>query len=222
MSILTAIKSIFKSKKPESFNISFENHPLKIHNGSLITLSPGLNLMLDGSTEVKAFSGDLAVVATGKIDLGQGVNLHRFYLEDDFYWIQVKTSGYDTFVLDNIILFNYQDVQPISSEAELLRLCGPDSAIGLPTIEGTGFTRAWGSEEGLAEFVPYTERVSNEMEIYSVEHKAMLYERDTDIPQREELLIYSVEEMDGSTGERTVCLTRSIGLTLFETEINII
>ncbi len=54
-----------------------------------------------------------------------------------------------------MILFNYLSYVTLSSEAELRRLAGPQSLIGLPTYthDGVEYARVWGSENGQTELV---------------------------------------------------------------------
>lgn len=82
----------------------------------------------------------------GHIDLGQSMALHRFYLDNEDYFLQVVSTGPNPEDVQDIILFGYYGAEPITSKDELLRLTGPSSKIGLPTYEHDGevFERQWG------------------------------------------------------------------------------
>ena len=104
--------------------------------------------------------------------------------------------------------------------AELQRLAGPDSLIGLPTYthDGVQYSREWGTEQGQTELVPMTEHVVNPDESYTITHHAMLYARDTGLTDRRELLLFSVEQDE----EGTVSLSTSLGISLYTTDLSTI
>jgi hypothetical protein len=77
------------------------------------------------------------------------------------------------------------------------------------------FTRVWGSEVGQTELVAMTEQVVNPEDAYNVEHRAMLYARDTGLTDRREFLLFSVEE----DAEGTVSLSTSLGISLYTTDL---
>ncbi|MNE71314.1 hypothetical protein D3C80_1671750 [compost metagenome] len=139
-------------------------------------------------------------------------------MNDEDYWLQVHTSGDIAGQVESVILFNYLSYVTINSEAELRRLAGPESLIGLPTYthDGVEYTREWGTEAGQTELVGMNERVSNPDESYSVEHRSMLYARDTGLTDRREFLLFSVEE----DAEGTVSLSTSLGISLYTTDLN--
>ena len=106
----------------------------------------------------------------------------------------------------------------ISSEAELRRLAGPQSLIGLPTYthNGVEYTREWGTESGQTELVALSEQLKNPDESYSIEHRSMLYARETGLTNRREFLLFSVEE----DAEGTISLSTSLGISLYTTDFN--
>ena len=130
----------------------------------------------------------------------------------------MHTSGDIAGQVESVILFNYLSYVTINSEAELRRLAGPESLIGLPTYthDGVEYAREWGTEAGQTELVTLSERVSNPDESYSVEHRSMLYARDTGLTDRREFLLFSVEE----DAEGTVSLSTSLGISLYTTDLN--
>jgi hypothetical protein len=190
--------------------------PLGLAPGKGVMFDASLKLLLDEKTTV-VIPGSQEIWANGTVDLGQSTWLSRYYMNDEDYWLQVHTTGEIAGQVESVILFNYLSVVTISSEAELRRLAGPQSLIGLPTYthNGVEFTRVWGSEVGQTELVAMTEQVVNPEDAYNVEHRAMLYARDTGLTDRREFLLFSVEE----DAEGTVSLSTSLGISLYTTDL---
>ena len=138
-------------------------------------------------------------------------------MNDEDYWLQVHTTGQIAGQVESVILFNYLSYVTISSEAELRRLAGPQSLIGLPTYthDGVEYFREWGSEDGQTELVAMSEQVTSPEATYSVEHRSMLYARDTGLTDRREFLLFSVEE----DTEGTISLSTSLGISLYTTDL---
>ncbi|WP_434704059.1 DUF2491 family protein [Pseudomonas sp. Z1-12] len=191
--------------------------PLGLASGKQVMFDATLKLLLDGNTAV-VIPGNQQIWSLGIVDLGQSNWLSRCYMNDEDYWLQVHTSGDVAGQVESVILFNYLSYVTINSEAELRRLAGPESLIGLPTYthDGVEYTREWGTEAGQTELVGLSERVSNPEESYSVEHRSMLYARDTGLTDRREFLLFSVEE----DAEGTVSLSTSLGISLYTTDLN--
>ncbi|WP_434571555.1 DUF2491 family protein [Pseudomonas sp. Z3-8] len=191
--------------------------PLGLASGKQVMFDATLKLLLDGNSTVVIPSSQ-QIWSLGVVDLGQSNWLSRCYMNDEDYWLQVHTSGDVAGQVESVILFNYLSYVTINSEAELRRLAGPESLIGLPTYthDGVEYTREWGSEAGQTELVALSERVSNPQESYSVEHRSMLYARDTGLTDRREFLLFSVEE----DAEGTVSLSTSLGISLYTTDLN--
>lgn len=191
--------------------------PLGLASGKQVMFDATLKLLLDGDTAV-VIPGNQQIWSLGIVDLGQSNWLSRCYMNDEDYWLQVHTSGDVAGQVESVILFNYLSYVTINSEAELRRLAGPESLIGLPTYthDGVEYTREWGTEAGQTELVGLSERVSNPEESYSVEHRSMLYARDTGLTDRREFLLFSVEE----DAEGTVSLSTSLGISLYTTDLN--
>ncbi|WP_416364940.1 DUF2491 family protein [Pseudomonas sp. NFX183] len=190
--------------------------PLGLAPGKGVMFDVSLKLLLDEKTTV-VIPGSQEIWANGTVDLGQSTWLSRYYMNDEDYWLQVHTTGEIAGQVESVILFNYLSVVTISSEAELRRLAGPQSLIGLPTYthNGVEYTRVWGSEAGQTELVAMTEQVVNPEDAYSVEHRSMLYARDTGLTDRREFLLFSVEE----DAEGTVSLSTSLGISLYTTDL---
>lgn len=221
MSFFRKIKSAFTSKPDEKSAVTLAKSPLGIETGTQISFSESLPLLLQDTTKLSLPAGDF-VYSTGVVDLGEGERLHRFYLDNEDYWIQIQTYGYDENQVKNIVLFAFLSCQFVNSEAELERLAGKGSNIGMPDYvhDGVTYTREWGTENGQTDFVSLTEAVQNPDESYEVKHLSMLYARETELTNRREFLLFSVEEKEGAAQEPTVSLTCSLGVTLFSTDIN--
>ncbi|MBD1554617.1 DUF2491 family protein [Pseudomonas typographi] len=193
--------------------------PLELGPGRMVCLDPSLKLLLAGHSHV-VLPGDEKVWARGHIDLGQGMGINRYYLDDEDYFVQVVMNGPGADDIEEIILFGYFAATPVASQAELLRLTGPQSPIGLPTYEHDGevFMRQWGSEAGQTEFVPLEEFVTSPEASYRVEHLAMLYAREVGLANRREFLLFSVEEDEAGN----VSLTTAVGVSLQPTDIKVL
>ena len=191
--------------------------PLGMAQGKAVRFDTTLALLLDGSTTVRV-PFDQAIWSHGWVDLGQSNKLHRYYMNDEDFWLQIHVTGDDQ--IESVTLFNYLSYVTVNSDAELQRLAGPNSSIGLPTYthEGVEYTREWGTEHGQTELVPMTEQVVNPDESYTIEHHSMLYARETGLTDRRELLLFSVEQDE----EGTVSLSASLGISLYTTDLSTI
>ncbi|MEG0867344.1 MAG: DUF2491 family protein [Hafnia sp.] len=191
--------------------VTIDQLTLDILKGKTNFLIPGLN--------------EQQVSAIGTIELGQGISLYRIYLDDGDTWIQFACSGGVTKdSIDDVGVFSYNKAETPTSEYELARLAGPNSALGLPkySFEGAEYQREWGSEEGQTELSAYTELVRNESgEQYYVEHRAMLYSRPIENTQRNELLLISVEECESENDQKDITVTMSVGVTLQTSDLSI-
>jgi len=191
--------------------------PLGMAQGKAVRFDTTLALLLDGSTTVRV-PFDQAIWSHGWVDLGQSNKLHRYYINDEDFWLQFDVTGEDQ--IESVTLFNYLSYVTVNSDAELQRLAGPNSQIGLPGYNhgGVEYTREWGTEQGQTELVPMTEQVVNPDESYTIEHHSMLYARETGLTDRRELLLFSVEQDE----EGTVSLSTSLGISLYTTDLSTI
>ncbi|VVN82330.1 hypothetical protein PS718_01208 [Pseudomonas fluorescens] len=191
--------------------------PLGMAQGKGVRFDSTLSLLLNGSTSVRV-PFDQAVWSAGWVDLGQSNKLHRYYMNDEDFWVQIHVTGDDQ--IESVTLFNYLSYVTVNSDAELQRLAGPNSLIGLPayTHDGVEYTREWGTEQGQTELVPMTEHVVNADESYTINHHSMLYARETGLTDRRELLLFSVEQDE----EGTVSLSTSLGISLYTTDLSTI
>ncbi|HJR28546.1 MAG TPA: DUF2491 family protein [Pseudomonas sp.] len=191
--------------------------PLSLALGKGVMFDTTLKLLLDEKTAV-VIPGSQQIWSVGTIDLGQSTWLSRYYMNDEDHWLQVHTTGDIAGQVESVILFNYLSYITINSEAELRRLAGPQSLIGLPTYthNGVEYTREWGTEDGQTELVALSEHLKNPDESYSIEHRSMLYARETGLTDRREFLLFSVEE----DAEGTISLSTSLGISLYTTDLN--
>ncbi|BBP73174.1 hypothetical protein PHLH6_51780 [Pseudomonas sp. Seg1] len=191
--------------------------PLGMAQGKGVRFDSTLTLLLDGSSSVRV-PVDQAIWSAGWVDLGQSNKLRRYYMNDEDFWLQIHVTGDDQ--IESVILFNYLSYVTVNTDAELQRLAGPNSLIGLPTYthEGIEYTREWGTEQGQTELVPLTEQVVNPDESYTIRHHSMLYARETGLTDRRELLLFSVEQDE----EGTVSLSTSLGISLYTTDLSAI
>lgn len=115
--------------------------PLGLAFGKGVMFDTTLKLLLDGNTNV-IIPGSQQIWSAGTVDLGQSNWLSRYYMNDEDYWLQVHTTGDIAGQVESVILFNYLSYVTINSEAELRRLAGPQSLIGLPTytLNGVEYT----------------------------------------------------------------------------------
>lgn len=223
MSFIKAIKDFFASKNDAP--ILADTNPLRIKLGSLVGMDDSFRVLVAGSSQVRGLGSKNTVYAKGEINLGEGYTLHRYYFDDEDLMLQIRTSGYADNFVEEIILFNYLSLFAVSTERELKRLAGPDSAIGMPTynLDGKTFNRAWGTEQGQTELVLMHETVTNADETYSVKHMCMLYGRETDLNERTESLLISVEESGGTNGnDVTWQISTTVGLTLFANDLKVL
>jgi hypothetical protein len=193
--------------------------PMGLAPGRMICLSPNLKGLLAGESDVVVPPDD-KVWAMGTLDLGQSKRLVRCYLDNEDHFIQFVMSGPGADDIEDVILFGYYQVTTVASEAELLRLVGPQANVGLPLfeLEGAQYVRQWGTEDGQTEWVPLVEHVVNPEASYTVNHNSLLYARDMGLTNRREFLFFSVEEDE----EGNVSLTASVGVSLQLTDITVL
>lgn len=244
MNLITFIKSFFgaKSTTAKAVAIEVKNRstpkesrttideskrcPLDIEVNRAINIDRDILEMLKGAIKFKIPKlTEQQVSAIGVIDLGQGTKLYRFYFDDGDTWLQIMASGgVSKDSIEEIAVFSYNNVQNPTSDAELARIAGKGSAIGLPTYNycDSTYDRMWHSEEGQTELSHYIESVWNEEGgEYDICHSAMLYSRNIENSERNELLLFSVEEFFNDNGEQEVTVTTSVGITLYTNDISV-
>lgn len=207
-----------ESRDPREYSMSLLHQaslPFGLRSGSNFTPAHSLKPLLHGISELQV-PGPEAVWAIGEVDLGQSVRLLRFYLDNEDYWLQVLMNGA---VPGDIVLFGYHSAVPVHDQAHLQRLTGSVPKAGMPIFEHEGslYSRQWGREAGLAEWVALCEAVTSPEARYRIQHRSMLYVRDTGLPGRREFLLLSVEEDEHGA----LTYTTSLGITLFPTDFHV-
>ncbi|GAB3395286.1 DUF2491 family protein [Azotobacter armeniacus] len=212
-------KRVLGIEAPKSRSTAPAAGPLGLGWGRAVSFDGSLGLLLEGRSRVR-IPASQQIWSEGVIELGQSTWLSRYYMDDQDFWLQVHTTGERAGQVESLILFNYLDCTTVASEAELRRLAGPDSPIGLPRyrLDGDEFAREWGSEEGQTELVAFFERVRSANESYGIDHRAMLYARETGLTERREFLLFSVEEDE----EGVVSLSTALGVSLYTTDLQVI
>ncbi|WP_349974567.1 DUF2491 family protein [Pseudomonas sp. WHRI 8519] len=189
--------------------------PFGLRSGSTFTPAPSLKPLLDGISALQV-PGPETVWAVGEVDLGQSVRLVRFYLDNQDYWLQVLMNGAEP---GDIVLFGYHSAVAVNDQEHLQSLTGSAPKAGMPIFEHEGnlYSRQWGREAGLAEWVALCEAVTSPEARYRIQHLCMLYARDTGLPYRREFLLLSVEEDEYGA----LTYTTSLGVTLFPTDFHV-
>ena len=173
--------------------------PLRLRRGGFVQIDPLPFRMLQGRANFELGEPRQPIAARGLVDLN-GSWLHRYYLDDDETWLQVKTDGGTADAdVSECILWQYWDARTPASHAELRELAGPASPVGLPSFEVGAFLyqRVWGVSRGQTELVPFLEQVfdrSDDCASFSCQHYAMLYRRLIEDSRRQEYVLISVEE----------------------------
>lgn len=186
--------------------------PLGLSRTRMISLDRNLKQLLIGQSAV-VVPDDEKVWAVGTVYFGKGKRILRFYLDNNAHYVLFVMDGPGPDDIEDIILFEYSEVRTVASKAELRRLVGPGSKIGVPYYElyDAEYTRQWGDEEGHTEMTPMTEHVVDaEEKSYSVSHHSTLYARDLRLTNRREYLFFSAEENE----EGCLSLSTAIGVTL--------
>jgi hypothetical protein len=200
-----SFSSLFKSAVSDLSARPLQEAPTPLHlrRGGFLEIDPLPFQMVADRVNFTLAMPSQPIAARGEVDLGGNSWLHRFYLDDDDTWLQVKTDGgtRDEHISE-CILWRYWDVQTPGSQAELGLIAGPHSAIGLPryTVGAYVYERAWGVSAGQTELVPFRETVfdgSDTVASLTCQHYAMLYRRDVPSSDRKEYVLISVEEAPG-------------------------
>jgi len=178
------------SDLPSPYNLRLKG-ALDIDPLPFTMLSEKLNFELPAKTQI--------IEAHGKINLGSGSYLNRYYTSDDAF-IQINsTGGFDEQHVDDIKLFAFEDTLTPANQTEWESWTGKDSKIGDPTFSflDTEYKRVWMSQsDGSVLPVEFEEIVTNLVENedpYTVVHLSMLYERQIKDTERYEYLLISAE-----------------------------
>jgi hypothetical protein len=195
--------------------------PLKLRRGGFVQVDTLPFRMLGERTNFELSSCAQPIAARGLVDLN-GSWLHRYYLDDDDTWIQVKTDGgVGDANVSECILWQYWDTKTPASHTELRQIAGPQSEIGLPTftVGAYEYQRVWGVARGQTELVPFTEWVFDKSDVtpsFGCRHHAMLYRRRLENTERQEYVLISVEECPDS-----LQVVTSIGMDLSPADLSV-
>jgi hypothetical protein len=195
--------------------------PLKLRRGGFVEIDPLPFRMLGERANFELGENKQPIAARGVVDLN-GSWLHRYYLDDDETWLQVKTDGgTDDASVSECILWQYWDTKTPASREELKLVAGAASDVGLPTYEVGAFLyqRVWGVARGQTELVPFVEQVfdrSDTVASFSCRHYAMLYRRLIEGSERQEYVLISVEECPDS-----LQMVTSIGVDLNPADLSV-
>ena len=167
------------------------------------------------------------IAAVGHVDLGQGAQLVRFYLDNDT-WLQANIEHGQVLEYK---LFDFYRVAHLS-DAEFDRLVNGESkqvnALGAQTIElsstsgetrSCSYQRVWGSSDSLwSPPVVFEEQVMTTESVASrqVTHHAMLYERTIEGAERMEYLLLSAE----NDGEGSFMVVHNVGVDVASVDID--
>lgn len=163
------------------------------------------------------FPGQTQIIeAQGKVNLGAGAYLHRYYTSDDAFLQVSTTGGFDDEHVDEVKFFVFHDTLHPATQAEWEQWTGINSRIGdqeYTLNSDTVYHRAWSAEsEGSIVAVKFEETVTNNIETessYTVIHLAMLYERQLPGLDKYEYLLISAEHTDDDA-----CIVLSVGVDL--------
>jgi hypothetical protein len=195
--------------------------PLKLRLGGFLEIDPLPYRMLAERTNFELGECKQPIAARGIVDLNRSW-LHRYYLDDDEMWLQVKTDGgTDDASVSECILWQYWDVKTPANHDELRAIAGSESEVGLPTYEVGAFVyqRVWGASRGQTELIPFLEQVFDKdpaRPSFACQHYAMLYRRLIEQSDRQEYVLISVEECPDS-----LQVVTSIGVDLNPADLSV-
>jgi hypothetical protein len=158
------------------------------------------------------------IEAIGAIDLGEGSRLHRLYLTDDAF-VQIPTTGEadDNRSVGDVSLFVYVDSISPANQAAFQDWVAPGSLLGAATYTYAGreYRRVWGEGADVRWTPPvaFDETVykrTADTSDYGLTLYSMLYEREVEGADRNELLLVAAED----SGPNTFCISLALGVPL--------
>lgn len=193
--------------------------------------NPGFGLRLGGFVSVDSLpfqlqaehlafvapQGSQQIEAYGRVDLGAGAELQRYYLSDDS-WIQLSTTAGS---LDDLKLWTFAATRTPATRTDFDRWLAAGSDIGQETLRYAGheYRRVWGEQAAWAPPVCFEERVytgTDNVPEYTTVHHCMLYERKVTAAARMEYLFVSAE----LTGE-DYSVVYSIGVDITQADLSV-
>lgn len=167
------------------------------------------------------------IAAVGHVDLGQGAQLVRFYLDNDT-WLQANIEHGQVLEYK---LFDFYRVSHLSDAEFDSLINGEDkqtNTLGAQTIELSStsdearschYQRVWGNEESLwSPPVVFEEQVMTTESVSArhVTHHVMLYERPIEDAERMEYLLLSAE----NDGEGSFMVVHNVGVDIASVDID--
>lgn len=195
-------------------------HPLGMRLGGSVTVDSLPFRVLGEQLLFQLPPPGQMVEARGHVDLGQGAELHRFYLTDDAF-VQINTQGG---AVEEIKLFQFAETRHPNTREALEAWLRKDSELGRYEVEvkGKKFTRVWGDEgANYSPPVVFDEHVfkkSDSTADYDLTHYAMLYQREIPGSERLEYLLIAVED----SGPNDFCVVFSLGVDISAADLEIV
>lgn len=195
-------------------------HPLGLRLGGAVAIDSLPFRVLANELLFTLPPGNQIVEARGHVDLGQGAELHRFYLSDDAF-LQINTQAGQ---VEEIKLFQFAETKHPNTREALEAWLRSDSELGRfeVSLKGKQFTRVWGDQD--ARYSPpivFDEHVFKKNDAvadYDLTHYAMLYQREIAGSERLEYLLISVED----SGPNDFCVVFSLGVDLSPADLEIV
>ncbi len=194
--------------------------PLGLRVGGAVTIDALPFRVLGAELLFQLPPGNQVIESRGLINLGQGAELHRFYLSDDAF-IQLSTQAS---VLDELKLFQFAETRHPNTRVALEAWLKEGSELGRSSIvlQGKKFDRVWGdAAEPYSPPVVFDEQVfknNASTPDYDLTHYAMLYQRQIPNSERLEYLLISVED----SGPNDFCVVFSLGVDISAADLEII
>lgn len=194
--------------------------PLGLRMGSRIRFDRTMYQVAPDAMTAELPDGHQGVECIGHIRLGNGAELHRFYVEDDAY-VQVLETG-DTVEAMQAFVF-HQTVNP-PSKAAFQQFVTTHAHLGDYEIEYAGkrWTRVTSAEAGNVHIPPmafdetlYRGRPPRKDD--DLTHYACVYTRHVPELDRDELLLVTGEDY----GPAEFAITYAIGLDITEADLDI-
>lgn len=169
--------------------------------------------------------GPQIIEAVGVIDLGDGTRLHRLYLTDDAF-VQIPTTDVagSSRSVGEIALFVYVDSINPANQTAFRNWLEPGSLLGAATyaLANREYRRVWGEGPDVRWTPPVAfdedvYKTSPSIKDYDLSLYSMLYEREVDGSDRNELLLVAAE--DSGPNEYCISLALGVPLTLADFEI---
>lgn len=193
--------------------------PLGLRVGGRVAFDRTLYRVAPGAMTAELPDGHQGVACYGRIDLGDGYAMHRFYLEDDAY-LQVMTCGA---AIESIKAFVFHDTVNPPTLQHFRQFVAAHDHLGAQDIEYGG--HRWSrvtSPEGGAKIPPMAfdevlYRGQPPRRDDDLTHYAMVYGRPVPELDREEFLLVTAED----SGPHQFCVTYAVGLDLTDADLDI-